>query len=115
MSLVDLCMLAVASGTISVALSNSHLTRSVRLHLVDIPIVGELASCSFCLGFWVSLIFSSIHYGEIAIMQWMTVWGLGSLFSGILLKFYLFREAENEDLRDTIREMSEVIKELTGE
>lgn len=110
--LIAIGMLAIATGTISVALANSHLTRQLRLRYLDAPVIGELINCSFCLGFWIAAVLSCIHYGYLSFMGWMTVWGLGAMWSGILLKLYLFRESENEDLRGTIREMQETIKDL---
>lgn len=113
--ITDIGMLAIATGTVSVALANSHLTKPVRLRILDYPLIGELANCSFCLGFWIALALTFIHYGAIAIMQWMTVWGLGALWSGILLKLYLFRESENEELRELVRELKETVNDLVGE
>ena len=111
--LIELGMLAVATGTLSVAITNSHLTRHFRLRYLDAPyMLGELINCSFCLGFWVSLVLSIINYGHLDVLAWLTTWGLGALWSGLLLKLYLFRESENEDLRELVREMRETVIEL---
>ena len=80
--------------------------------MLDVPVFGELVNCGFCMGFWVSLLLTTIHYGYVDIMAWLTVWGLGALWSGILLRLYLFREAENEELRELVREMKETVSEL---
>ena len=111
--LIELGMLAVATGTISVAVTNSRLTRSLRLRYLDAPfMLGELINCGFCLSFWISLGFFMLPGSSISIAEWMTVWGLGALWSGILLRLYLFRESENEDLRELIREMKDTVNEL---
>lgn len=112
-ALIELGMLAVATGTISVAITNSHLTRSLRMRYLDAPfMLGELINCSFCMSFWIAAVLTSILYGYLSFMGWMTVWGLGALWSGILLRLYLFREAENEDLRELVREMKDTVNEL---
>jgi len=111
--LIELGMLAVATGTISVAITNSHLTRSLRLRYLDAPYkLGELINCSFCMGFWISGVLCFLEYGTLHAWPWLTIWGLGALWSGLLLKLYLFRESENEDLRETIREMKDTINDL---
>jgi hypothetical protein len=112
--LIELGMLAVATGTLSVAITNSHLTRSLRLRYLDAPyMLGELINCSFCIGFWISLVLSIINYGHLDVLAWLTTWGLGALWSGVLLKLYLFRESENEDLRELVRELKDVVNELS--
>ena len=111
--LIELGMLAVATGTISVAITNSHLTRSLRMRHLDAPfMLGELINCSFCMGFWISGALCWLEYGSLHAWPWLTVWGLGALWSGILLRLYLFRESENEELRELVREMKETVSEL---
>jgi len=107
--LIEIGMMAVATGTLSVAITNAHISRPLRLKLVDAPLMlGELINCSFCMGFWISMGLM-IH---ISVLGWLVVWGLGAAWSGILLRLFLFRESENEELRDVIREMRQTVIEL---
>ena len=111
--LIEIGMLAVATGTISVAITNSHLTRSLRLRYLDAPyMLGELISCSFCMGFWISGALCWLEYGSLHAWPWLVVWGLGAMWSGVLLRLYLFREAENDELREVLRECRQSLNDL---
>lgn len=114
--LTDLILLSVASGTLALTLTCSHITKALRHRFIDAPfMIGELINCPYCMAHWTALPFvftlDPLNV-PIFIIEWLTITGLSSLFVGVLLKLFLFREGENEDLRETVREMKETINEL---
>lgn len=113
--LIDMAMMAVASGTLSLLITYSHITKPLRHHFVDAPyMVGELVNCPYCMAHWTSIPAAFALGGNIGVMamNWLIITGLSCLFIGILLKLFLFREGENEELREIVREQREVIQEL---
>lgn len=113
--LIQFCLMGIAVGTATLAVTYSHLTKPVRHAMIDAPfMLGELFSCPFCFSFWAALPAAYALGGNIGVMvmNWLIVTGLSCLFIGILLKLFLFREGENEELREIVREQREVIKEL---
>lgn len=121
--LVDMVMMAVAAGTLSLLITYSHITKPLRHHFVDAPcMVGELINCPYCMAHWTSIPFAW-HIGPYYwaswplgyVVSWLIVTGLSCLFIGILLKLFLFREGENEELREIVREQREIIQELLEE
>lgn len=112
--IIDLWLLSIAVGTVTLVLTYSHLTKSIRHEILDWPWIGELASCPFCMSFWVAMPASFYLGGNFVpiIFNWLIITGLSCLFIGILLKLFLFREKENEDLRELLRESRETINDL---
>ena len=118
--LQDLCLLAIASGTVSLVLTRSHLTKGLRHWLMDVRflMIGELVNCPFCMAFWTSLplsfefdstLIDGLHFYP---LRWLIITGLACLFMGVLLKLWLFHEAELEDMRELLREARDEITRL---
>lgn len=111
---IDLCLLAIASGMMSLVITRSHLTKSLRHWLLDVRflMIGELVNCPFCMAFWTSLPLTlvidsgGLHFWPI---HWLVITGLACLFMGVLLKLWLFREDELESMRELLREARDTI------
>jgi hypothetical protein len=105
-------MLAVASGTISLTLTASHLTKPLRHHWLDAPfMLGELINCPYCMAHWTSMLLVILSPAP-SILSWLVVTGLSAIFIGVVQRLLLFRESENEDLRELLREARETINDL---
>jgi len=117
-NLIEIGLMAVACGTMATTITYSHITKPLRHAMIDAPfMLGELFSCPYCMAHWTALpaaLALGGPWGNILI-SWMVLTGLSSLFIGVLLRLFLFREAENEELRETIREMKETVNELLEE
>lgn len=115
--LIDVLLLSVASGTLALTLTYSSITKPLRHRFIGVPMLGELINCPFCMAFWTSALFTikfdsgGIRFG---IVQWLIITGLSLLFIGILLELFLFREAENEELRELLRKSRDVISNMVG-
>ncbi len=111
-----LCLMAVASGTIALMLTVSHLTQPLRLKYIDAPyMLGELINCPYCMAFWTGLPFvTAFHFEHLSgvITSYLVVVGLSHVFMGVVQRLFLFRESENEELRQKLREAREAIEDL---
>lgn len=116
-ALLSLCLMAVAAGTVAMAITMSHITAPLRYAYIDAPfMIGELINCAYCMAFWTAIPPAIAYGGGIAIVvNWLIITGLSHLFIGILLRLFLFREKENEDLRELVREARETINDLMGD
>lgn len=108
---MDFVLLAVASGTLALTLTYSHITKSLRHRFMNAPfMMGELINCPYCMAHWTAVPFVWLLDPlniAIFIIEWLIVTGLSCLFIGILLRLFLFRESENEELRERLRELVE--------
>lgn len=106
----DLIMLSIVAGTIATTITHTPLTRPIRHRMIGWPLMlGELASCPYCMGHWIALVLSAYVGGtvEAVLLNAAVITGGAAIFSGILLKLTLFREDELEELRDLIAEAKE--------
>ena len=120
--LIDLLLIAVASGTLSLTLTASHITKTLRHEYLDAPyMMGELINCPYCMAHWTALIAAWWYTPVVAwdsytlaqfVVNWLTITGLSVIYIGIAQRLLLFRESENEELREIIREARETINEL---
>lgn len=114
----DLVLLGIASGIVSLTLTRSYLTKRLRQACLKTgpAWLGEQVNCPFCMAFWTSTMVTPYDTGNIQlgliIVTWMSITGLACLFMGILLKLWLFREAELEDMRDLLRKAQDRISEV---
>lgn len=112
---LTLSLMAVASGTIALMLTASHLTRPMRHEFLDAPfMLGELINCPYCMAFWTALP-AAVAYSNgvvVGFLNWLIITGLSHLFIGAVQRLFLFRESENEELRELLREARETIKDL---
>lgn len=111
----ELVVLGIASGVLSLLITQSSLTRSWRHEWLHVPWFGELINCPFCMAFWTSLLLgeavrtSKLHEGLIG---WWAITGLAILFIGAAQKLLLIREAELESMRIVIKAARTTIEEL---
>lgn len=111
-SVPDLILLSVVAGVISLTLTYTPLTRPLRHKMIGWPLMlGELASCPYCMAHWVALGLA-IWVGDGVIPVLINtgiITGGAALFCGILLKLFLFREAELEEMRGLLKEARSAI------
>lgn len=116
--LIQLTLLAVASGAISLTLTASHLTKRWRHEWLDAPyLMGELINCPYCMGHWTAVPFALYvgqTFADVVLSYWIIV-GLSALFMGAAQRLFLFRESENEELRELLREARETVRDLVEE
>jgi len=117
---ITLCLMAIASGTLALVLTASQITRPLRHQFIDAPyMLGELINCPYCMAFWTGLPLNKgfwVSYSGLnSIVSYFAIVGLSHLFIGIVLRLFLFRESENEELREMLRESRETINDLLEE
>lgn len=106
-SVSDLVLLSVACGVASLTLTYTPLTAPIRHKMIGWPLMlGELANCPYCMTHWIALGLSIWIGGNLVtiLLHAAIITGGGALFVGILLRLFLFREGENEELRKLIGE-----------
>lgn len=102
----DLCLLAIASGTLSLVITRSVLTKSMRHAMIGAPLkLDELFNCPWCMGFWTALPAAIAIDGPFGFIltNWLIITGLSGLYMGTMMKLWLFREDELEDMRELLR------------
>jgi len=114
---VILCLMAVASGTVALMLTASHLTQKLRHDYIGLPfMLGELINCPYCMAFWTAMPpAAALGGGGAMLINWLIITGLSHLFIGVTQRLFLFRESENEELREKLRAAQSVIKDLLEE
>lgn len=108
-TILDLCVLALATSVASVTLTRSSLTKSLRRRLVP-GLIRELWHCPYCMAHWIAPLLCafglrgaglSLVNAAIAILA---VIGLSALFMGLLMRLWLFQEGELEEMRELLNE-----------
>lgn len=110
----DLTLLSVACGVMSLTLTYTPLTAPIRHKMIGWPLMlGELANCPYCMAHWIALGLAVWIGGNLVTILFHAaiITGGGALFVGILLRLFLFREKENEDLRELIRQSRDVLRD----
>lgn len=112
--LEHLALLSVIAGVVSLTLTYTPLTRPIRHKMIGWPLMlGELASCPYCMAHWIAL---GLSWGIIGgnlmtvLLNAAVITGGAALFCGILLRLFLFREGELEELRRLIGQAKEHVK-----
>jgi hypothetical protein len=111
----DLCLMAVASGTLALVITRSSLTKSMRHAMIGAPLkLDELFNCPWCMGFWTALPAAIAIGGPVGaiIINWLIITGLSGLYMGFMMKLWLFREDELEEMRELLREAKNEITRL---
>lgn len=110
----ELCLLAISSGVLALVITRSSLTKSMRHAMIGLPpkLLGELFNCPWCMGFWTALPVALALGGPIGVIavNWLIITGLSGLYMGLMLKLWLFREDELEDMRELLIEARDAIK-----
>lgn len=100
--LQDFVLLSVACGVVSLTLTYTPLTRPIRHKLIGAPLMlGELASCPYCMAHWIALLLAFWIGGNLVhiLFHAAVITGGAALFCGILLRLFLFREGELQEMR----------------
>lgn len=112
---LTLCAMAIASGTVALMLTASHLTKPWRHEWLEAPfMLGELINCAYCMAFWTAIP-AAVAYSQTlstGILNWLVITGLSHIFIGIVQRLFLFREIEAKELRELLQEARETIQDL---
>lgn len=110
----DLLLLSLAAGTIAVTITHSPITRPIRQRMIGWPLMlGELANCPYCMAHWIALglaLYAGGSFGTI-FLNAVVITGGAAIFSGIMLKVLIFREAELEEMRRLLAEAGRKLRE----
>ena len=112
--IADLMVCAVASGTVALTLTASHITKPWRHRYMAAPyMLGELINCPYCMAHWTAVPFAMwlTRPGLMFFIVWFAIVGLSAIFIGVVQRLFLFRESENEELRELIRKAAEALKQ----
>jgi len=86
--------------------------------LIKIPVIGELVNCPYCMCHWTGAVFATSWLpegiGSYLIDACITT-GFAVLFTGVMMKLWLFQEAELDRYRAAIKEMVAKPKEINHE
>jgi Protein of unknown function (DUF1360) len=106
-SKIDLLMLSVGVAVITVTLTRSHLTKTLRHRFIDAPfMIGELINCPYCMAHWVSLGASMLLGGGMVtvLVNAAILTGLACGYIGVLMRLWFMQETELENLRELLLE-----------
>ena len=112
LSIEDLILMAIASGTLALVITRSSLTKSMRHSMIGAPLkLDELFNCPWCMGFWTALPAAIASGGAVGaiLVNWLIITGLSGLYMGFMMKLWLFREDELEDMRELLRETRDAL------
>ena len=86
--MTELLTLALATATVSVTVAQSKAFKWLRDWTMDVPVLGDLLSCSYCLGHWVAGVIVLYYwwgYNWLDIgIWWLAVTALAALVSGTI-------------------------------
>ena len=94
--MTQIVIMALATATVSVTIAQSSAFKWLRDWTNDVPVLGTLLSCSYCLGHWVAaaLVFGNDWEWWITAMAhetiipftiaWLAVTGIAALISGAI-------------------------------
>lgn len=105
----DLVLLSVATGVVSLTLTYTPLTHPIRHKMIGWPLMlGELANCPYCMAHWIALGLSVWNGGNLVtiLLNAAVITGGAALFCGILLRLFLFREGELQEMRGLLKAAS---------
>ena len=102
LSALDFCEVSFAVSAVSISLTRSHITNPLRDRADRWPyLLKELLSCPYCMSHWIAGIFA-VEFSH-SIMGWIintfALVGASSLITGLILKLWLWSEAELERVR----------------
>ncbi len=111
--LVSIFYLSLVVGIVSITLTRSHLTKTIRHKMIDLPfMIGELINCPYCVAHWFAAIFALLISDTI--LEWFLVSAgivaVAALFMGIVQRLWFMQESELENLRDLLRETAKRLK-----
>lgn len=94
---IDLLVLGLATGTVSVTVAQSRIFQGVRQWIYSWSgWCGKLVSCPYCLGHWVSaglvLVWwyeTMLDYPRFMLVAWLAVTGISALVSGAIARLHV--------------------------
>jgi len=110
-------LLGIGAALAALTLTRSTLTQKFRAKWVGRSWVGEMINCPYCMAHWTGSIFSldkhlSKPNFDAYLVDACIVTGMAVIFVGIMLKLWLYQEAELDRYRQLISEMTSKLKEV---
>lgn len=95
--LTTVILLGLASGTASTTIASSRIFKRLRTWAAGRnEFLGELISCSYCLGHWVSFAFAARRFGhEGLLIYWLATTAVSAIVSGAISRLYLGDDHDN--------------------
>lgn len=89
MPLEMILTLGLASATISVTVGQSKVFKWLRAALSEVPFLGELVACPYCLGHWVSAVLLLASTGGHltlvgGVVMWLAATAISAIVSGLI-------------------------------
>ena len=114
--ITDLCVVGIGCGLGSLTLTRSTLTRSIRAALMRWPVIGDLASCPYCLAHWAGAL-GALTLGPNTLTGYLinalAVTAIAVLFQGVVQKLWLMQENELDRMRGLLADAAKALKELS--
>jgi len=117
--MLTLIILSAATAGLSMTISKSKITLSLRNYLIrNIPWLGELLSCPYCVSHWVAAIFviflSPLTIPFTPIITIFAIVAISTIVEGLMFQLFFDQESEIERLRTALSATHEAIKLLTA-
>ncbi len=106
-------LLGMGAALVALTLTRSTLTQKFRAKWIGHGLLGEMINCPYCMAHWTGIIFSSANF-DAYIVDACIVTGIAVIFVGIMLKLWLYQEAELDRYRQLISEMTSKLKEVSN-
>ena len=112
-------LLGMGAALAALTLTRSTLTQKLRAKWIGHGLLGEMLNCPYCMAHWTGIIFSLDKHLSKAnfdayIVDACIVTGMAVIFVGIILKLWLYQEAELDKYRQLISEMTSKLKEVSN-
>lgn len=119
-AVTDLILIALATAAISVTISKTYLTDSLREWLWSKPkltVWAHLADCPYCISHWVALVAVGISYHFNSLygytMQVFAVIAVSAIVIGLIMKLMGWDQREYDRLHKQLEEMTAVLEKLS--
>ena len=112
-------LLGIGAALAALTLTRSTLTQKLRAKWIGHGLLGEMINCPYCMAHWMGTIFSldkhlSKPNFDAYLVDACIVIGIAVIFVGIMLKLWLYQEAELDRYRQLISEMTSKLKEVSN-
>jgi hypothetical protein len=119
-AMLELVILGMATAALSVTLTKTHITESLREWLWKQPnlkTVAKLADCPYCMSHWVALFFVGFGLewqGFFSfLISWFAVIAFSAIVIGTVIKLFIWDQREYDKLHEQLDEAHELLKTLT--